>query len=69
MAEYRIVRDHYAGYEVQMRWWWFPLWVQAGFSNTHSTVEKAERWAEAHAKGTVKYLGHFVQSKTPQEHQ
>jgi hypothetical protein len=26
MSEYRIVRDNYAGFEVQRRTWWWPFW-------------------------------------------
>lgn len=58
-GHYRIVRDHYAGYEVQVRRWWWPFWVQAGFCNTHSSVERAEEWAKAHASGVIKHLGHL----------
>lgn len=65
MAEYKIVTDRYSGFEVQVRHWWFPIWLQAGFTNTHSSVENAERFAERHALGErrqwrqrlIKYLG------------
>lgn len=60
MAEYRIVRDNFAGYEVQIRRWWVPFWVQANFCNTHCSIEAAERWAEQHAQGCVRYLGRYV---------
>ena len=43
----RIVTDEYSGYEVQVWRWWFPIWMQHGFTNTHSTVERAERYAKA----------------------
>lgn len=55
-AEYRIVQDSYLGYEVQIRRWWWPFWIQPQ-TNTHFSIERAERWAKAHAKGTLKYLG------------
>ena len=56
--EYRVVRDNYAGYEVQVRrWWHWPFWVQAEGCNTHSSVEAAEKFAEGHARGPVKHLG------------
>lgn len=45
----RIVRDNYAGYEVQVWRWWFPFWLQAwntGPTNTHSTIERAELFAK-----------------------
>jgi hypothetical protein len=57
MAEYRIVRDRYCGYEVQVRRWWFPIWVMAGFCNTFSSVEQAEEYARQRAGEVVKQLG------------
>jgi hypothetical protein len=51
---YRIVEDRYAGYEVQIRRWWWPFWVQAGFCNTHSTAERAEQWINRRAGRVVK---------------
>ena len=41
--KYRIVYDQYAGYEVQVRRWWFPIWLQAG-CNTHMSIEAAHRF-------------------------
>jgi hypothetical protein len=43
---YRVVTDYYLGYEVQVRvkflfWAW---WKQVGFTNTHSSLEKAQKW-------------------------
>lgn len=55
-AEYRIAYDEFLGYEVQVRYWWLPIWIQPEI-NTHRTIEKAEAWALAHAKGCAKYLG------------
>lgn len=57
--EYRIVTDNYSGYEVQVRRWWWPFWIEADFVNTHSSIDEAERFAERHAKRCVKYLGRF----------
>lgn len=54
--EYRIVKDRYYGFEVQIRRWWWPFWKMAGL-NTHTSVEKAQDWAIGHAKPPVKYLG------------
>lgn len=53
--KYRIVRDGYAGYEVQVKKWWFPfMWFEchsAGFiCNTWRTIEQARHFAEQHAK-------------------
>lgn len=59
MAEYRIVRDAYAGYEVQKRTWWLPIWRQVGFSNTHESVEKAREYAKADAHPVVERLGNL----------
>lgn len=56
-AKYRIVRDAYCGFEVQIWRWWLPFWLQAGFINTFPSVERAEEFARAHASPVVKYLG------------
>jgi len=45
-TKWRIVTDNYCGFEVQYRWWWFPVWRQAGFVNTFSTVESALSYIE-----------------------
>ncbi len=61
MAEYRIVTDRFAGFEVQARRWWWPFWVQCGVTNTHRTIERAERYAHNHAcGGEVKRLGRIA---------
>jgi hypothetical protein len=38
---YRIVTDKYLGFEVQVKYWWWPCWVMP-FSNTHPSIEKAK---------------------------
>jgi hypothetical protein len=41
--KYRIVTDYYCGYEVQVRFWYFPFcWFQFKESNTHTSVKDAE---------------------------
>ncbi len=57
---YRIVRDRYCGYEVQSWRWMWPFWVQAGGTNTHTTIEAARRYAEGHARGVEEYLGKWT---------
>lgn len=58
--QYRIVRDKYAGFEVQTRSFWLPFWHMPEV-NTRPNLEAAEKLAEcfAHKKATkvVKYLG------------
>lgn len=55
---YRIVRDEYLGFEVQIWRWWFPIWVQAGdIINTHSSEELAIEYAKRHAQRVVRNLG------------
>lgn len=49
----RIVRDKYAGYEVQVWRWWWPFWTEADFMNTHFSVERAEARAN-------EYRNYFV---------
>jgi hypothetical protein len=47
-AYYRIVRDNYAGYEVQIWRWWWPFWQQVSI-NTHRDMVSAEQYARGHA--------------------
>jgi hypothetical protein len=57
LTKYRIVRDVYAGYEVQKWRIWFPFWMQCGsrgtLINTHMSVEKAKEFIEWHKKNNV----------------
>lgn len=52
--KYRIVIDSYAGYEAQVKRWWFPVWMQIDGINTSSTLDKAKEWINCH-KGVVVY--------------
>ena len=45
--KYRVVTDNYAGYESQIKYWWFPfIWVQVGGVNTHRKLEQAIKYVE-----------------------
>lgn len=46
---YRIVVDSFAGYEVQIKRWYIPIYSQLQFSNTHRTIEEATEFAKKHA--------------------
>lgn len=46
MSKYRIVRDSYLGYEVQVKTWWWPFWCQKGFTNTWKSIEEARAYAQ-----------------------
>jgi len=48
-TKYRIVSDRYLGYECQIWRWYWPFWVQMGFTNTHSSIEDAKRYIYWHA--------------------
>ena len=52
--KYRVVTDRYAGYEVQIKYWWFPIWMELGI-NTHHNIEDALELVEHH-----KYKKHIV---------
>ena len=52
-TEYRIVRDSYAGYEVQMKRWWWPIWTEVGWVNTHSSLEGAKKYLYGVSKKEV----------------
>lgn len=44
IKKYRIVTDRYLGYEVQVWRIYFPFWIQLGWVNTHSSIEKAKEY-------------------------
>lgn len=46
---YRIITDDYAGYEVQIKRWWSPFFIQIGI-NTHSSVTHCQQFIEAHKR-------------------
>jgi len=60
MAKYRIVTDSFAGYEVQIKRWWFPFWFQCweyGCINSFISVERAEQYVKDRKKHkVVKYI-------------
>ncbi len=44
---YRIIEDNFNGYEVQVKKWWFPFWIQKskfGMINTFNDLDKAKEW-------------------------
>lgn len=41
--KYRIVTDNYLGFEVQVKYIFFPFWLQSGI-NTFASIEKAEQY-------------------------
>lgn len=47
-TKYRIVLDNYCGFEAQVKYWFFPFWIQFKGSNTHFSVEGAERYIAHH---------------------
>jgi hypothetical protein len=53
LSRYRVVRDNFAGYEVQKWRWWFPVWMECGWCNTHVSVEKAKAFIEWHKSNNV----------------
>ena len=54
LRKYRIVKDGYLGYQCDVWRLWFPFWIQMGFSNTFSSIEKAEEYIRI--KNTIKYV-------------
>lgn len=49
IKKYRIVKDNYAGYEVQCWRLWFPFWLECWNNldcncNTHFSIEQAEKF-------------------------
>ncbi len=45
---YRIVSDDFRGFEVQIKRWWFPFWVQKHHYpysvNTFGSLDEAKKW-------------------------
>lgn len=48
MAKYRIVTDDYLGYAVEVKYLLIPFWIEVRGSNTHKSIENAERWLQMH---------------------
>jgi hypothetical protein len=44
--EYRIVRDFWAGYAVEVRYWYWPFWDALSCA-THATPLEASDWLKA----------------------
>lgn len=55
--KYRIVTDGFNGYEVQVKKWYWPFWVQHGWVNTHSTLSGAERYVRQVVRRKVYKIG------------
>lgn len=54
---YRIVRDNYSGFEAQVKYWWWPFWLQIDYitgCNTSYTVEQAREVVRFHYKKWLK---------------
>jgi len=55
-TKYRIVKDNFAGYEAQFRYWWMPFWKQINFTNTSSTIENAKKIIDGKRKSVVEII-------------
>lgn len=57
---YRVVTDAYAGYEAQVKYWWFPFcYFQIGI-NTFPSIERAQQFI-AKAKHKIVWIDDPVQ--------
>lgn len=45
--KYRVMPDMFAGFEIQIKRWWFPVWIQLGV-NTFSKKGHALAWLKNH---------------------
>lgn len=52
-VKYRIVKDAYLGYECQIWRFWFPFWIEIGFTNTFRTLERAINFIEGSNKPVI----------------
>ena len=55
-SKYRIVADRFGGYECQKMRWWFPVWLQMGYTNTHSSMDAAKKYIEKDCKVYATYV-------------
>lgn len=46
LTRYRIIKDAYAGFEVQTWRLWYPFWTQKGYINTYQSIEDAKKAIE-----------------------
>lgn len=56
-TKYRIVRDSWLGFEVQIWRWWWPFWTDhfnGKITNTFATVDRAEEFIKT--GHVVKYV-------------
>ena len=53
MNKYRVVRDDFAGYEAQVKRWWWPFWKECFYTNTSGTLEMALKVVERHRNRIV----------------
>lgn len=51
--KYRIVTDTACGFEVQVKYWWWPFWAEACWTNSHNTPEDAMFFIERHKAKAV----------------
>lgn len=63
--KYRIIRDRFCGFEVQIKRWWFPVWYQCiserGDSvNTHSSIADAKLFISRHKEGLIPVHTNYV---------
>ena len=58
--EYRIVRSAPMAFKLQVRRWWWPVWVPV---HRFHNIESAEEYAFGHAGGLVKYLGTMLEER------
>jgi len=57
--KYRICKDKFCGYRLEIKYWWWPFWENVDSSygtNTFSTVEEAEEFHKIIINPAVKLL-------------
>ena len=55
--KYRIVLTNRNEYETQMKHWWLPfVWLELGYVNTYSSIDRAQDYIERHKNKRVKVV-------------
>ena len=61
--EYQIIHSAPMAFELQVKRWWWPIWLTINFFHK---IEDAEKYARGHNGGVVKYLGK-IEAETGEE--
>ena len=69
--KHRVVTDKYAGYEVQIKRWWFPFWIKKGGDflglYTFISIQEAKEFIDRGCKVKEKEIIYHTPEKSIKE--